>query len=245
MELLTQLLNWLLSLSFTEAFWFFLLENTVVWALSIGFGWTLVQLFPHRRTTQHTGATFSTNLPLELSLSGITVFVNTLTTLAGYYLWKTGIIQVKPFEGGWMDLLDALVLVLLIDLAMYLLHRLAHLPPFYQVLHTLHHRFEEPTSLTLYSLHPLENLSFGILWLSILTVYPASFFGILVYLTFNVVFGIIGHCGVDPFPVWWSNHPVCKYIATGTFHVDHHRMEQTNYGFYTTIWDRLFGSYKG
>ncbi len=241
---MSALLDWLIKRSLTEAFWIFLIENILVWCLALGFGALLVTLFPHRRTTDNPIPTFSTHPSLELTLSALSIFINTLITWAGFYLWQKGIIVVKPFEGGVRDLLDAITLVLIIDLAMYGLHRLAHAPPFYRLLHTLHHRFEEPTSLTLFSLHPFETLSFGVLWLCILSFYSASIAGILLYLTFNVVFGVIGHCGVDPFPSWWSKHPICKLMATGTFHVSHHRKEASNFGFYTTIWDRLFGTFR-
>ena len=244
MHFLTFILELLKACTLTQAFFIFLIENILVWGMAIIFGWSLVKLFPHRRTTVNSAHTFSTNLPLELSLSMVTVLTNTLITLAGFYLWKANIIVVKPFEGGWLDIADALLLVLIIDLAMYLLHRVAHIRPFYSILHTLHHKFEEPTSLTLFSLHPLENLSFGVLWLTILSFYPASIVGIILYLTFNVSFGVIGHCGVDPFPKWWNQHPVLKYVATGSFHVAHHRNEKGNFGFYTTLWDRLLGTYK-
>ena len=31
-------------------------------------------------------------------------------------------------------------------------------------------------------------------------------------------------------------------IGTSTFHAEHHLQPRTNYGFYTVIWDRLFGT---
>ena len=242
MNISDRLVSFLKNLSLTEAFFLFWMENVLLWLMALSFGWLLVRLYRKRPVSNSYGQ-FSVNIKKELILSFITIFINTLITLAGFLLWKKGVIIILPFEGGLRDLLDVLILVLSIDMAMYLLHRMAHLKLFYSFMHRLHHEFEEPTSVTLFSLHPFETISFGILWLSILSLYNASIVGIVVYLTLNVLFGIIGHCGVEPVPASWSANPVLKYIANGSFHVTHHRESERNFGFYTNIWDRLMGTY--
>ena len=96
--------------------------------------------------------------------------------------------------------------------------------------------------LTLFVLHPLETLSFGALWLAVLAVYTASWLGIAVYLTLNLAFGLIGHLGVEPAPRFFARTPGLRHVATGRFHADHHADAGHNFGFYTLIWDRLFGT---
>ena len=59
---------------------------------------------------------------------------------------------------GWYAWLDVLILLLIMEFAMYVLHRVVHLPWFYPI-HHLHHRYERPRPLDLFVLHPLENLS--------------------------------------------------------------------------------------
>src|SRR5262249_38061749 len=63
-----------------------------------------------------------------------------------------------------------------------------------------------------------------------------------VYLVLNVAFGTVGHLGGEPLPARWSDIPVLRYLAGSTFHARHHQALATNFGFYTVIWDSLFGT---
>lgn len=141
-------------------------------------------------------------------------------------------------------LLDVAVLLLLMDFAMYWLHRLAHLPFLYRWVHHLHHRFENPRPLTLFVLHPLENLAFGGMWLSVISAAGFaggfSFPGMIVYLALNVAFGVCGHLGVQPFGEKLSRWPLLRNFAGARFHARHHANEAGNFGFYTRVWDRLW-----
>jgi sterol desaturase/sphingolipid hydroxylase (fatty acid hydroxylase superfamily) len=91
-------------------------------------------------------------------------------------------------------------------------------------------------------LNPFETLGFGTLWLSLLVIYPAAWLSIIIYLTLNIVFGLVGHLGVEPMPGQWIRLPVSRYVSTSTFHAEHHLDKDHNYGFYTLIWDHLFGT---
>jgi sterol desaturase/sphingolipid hydroxylase (fatty acid hydroxylase superfamily) len=128
------------------------------------------------------------------------------------------------------------------DLFMYLLHRIAHTRPLYPWLHQFHHRYDRPRPLTLFALSPIENLAFGALWLTFISIYDASWLGMSIYLVLNVLFGAIGHLGVEPFPQKWAANPVLRNLAGGSFHAQHHQDIGHNFGFYTLIWDRLLGT---
>ena len=43
-------------------------------------------------------------------------------------------------------------------------------------------------------------------------------------------------------PCAWVHWPVLGMIGTSTFHARHHQTPTSNYGFYTALWDRLFGT---
>ena len=86
-------------------------------------------------------------------------------------------------------------------------------------------------------------MGFGSLWLLLMAVYPANFLAIVAYLTVNVLFGALGHSGVEPFPSSWQRNPLLKYLGSSGFHFEHHQNDQRNFGFYTSIWDRLFGTF--
>lgn len=125
---------------------------------------------------------------------------------------------------------------------MYLLHRVAHFRPLFALAHGEHHRHAHPRVLTLFVLHPLETVGFGGLWLALIILYQPSWLGMTIYLALNVAFGAIGHLGVEPLPASWVRTPGLRHIATSTFHAQHHVEETFNYGFYTLLWDRLFGT---
>jgi sterol desaturase/sphingolipid hydroxylase (fatty acid hydroxylase superfamily) len=169
------------------------------------------------------------------------VALNSAITVAGWVLWRAGIIRVS-YDFGPRGLVDALVLFFAMDFAMYVLHRVAHLPILYPLIHQTHHKYENPRPLTLFVLNPFETVSFGVLWLILISVYSSSLLGIAIYLTLNLAFGLVGHLGVEPLPRRWLELPGVRLISTSTFHAEHHEDRRHNYGFYTLIWDRLFGT---
>ena len=65
--------------------------------------------------------------------------------------------------------------------------------------------------------------------------------GLFGYLVLNVLFGTVGHAGVEPFPAALNRVPLLRYIGASTFHDGHHELVRYNFGFYTLLWDRLFG----
>jgi Delta7-sterol 5-desaturase len=177
----------------------------------------------------------------EIRLTILTIIINSSVTLAGWVLWKQGYIKLEH-NYSFKILFDFLIIFLVMDLLMYLLHRAGHLSFIYPYLHKTHHRIENPSPIALFVLNPAETLSFGGLWLLVLCSASFSWIGISIYLLINIIFGITGHLGVEPLPKSFSKNRFFKYFATSTFHTQHHQDIKVNYGFYTTIWDRLFGT---
>jgi sterol desaturase/sphingolipid hydroxylase (fatty acid hydroxylase superfamily) len=214
-----------------------LVENLLVFAVALGFGHALVAGFPRCAI----GARPDPLRWQEVGLAAACVLFNTLVTIAGWFLWRAGIIQVRR-DVGWQVWLDVAVLLMAMDLSMYFLHRLAHHPWIFPVVHRTHHLYDRPRPLDLFVLNPLEVLGFGGLWLVVITLYTSSWLGMVVYLVLNVVFGTMGHLGVEPMPRGWTRWRVLRSIGTSTFHAGHHHDLGVNFGFYTLIWDRLFGT---
>jgi sterol desaturase/sphingolipid hydroxylase (fatty acid hydroxylase superfamily) len=231
------LINWMATAPLAELTLVFLAENILILVGVIGAGWALTTLFAHRRVAPHPDpVTFS-----DGAIALLNVGLNTLTTVAGLVLWRFGVIRFRT-DVGLRALLDALVLLVVMDFAMYWLHRIAHLPALYPLLHRYHHLFDRPRPLTLFALNPAENLAFGALWLAVLCVYEPSWLGMMLYLVLNVVFGTVGHLGVEPLPLRWAGVPLLGQVAGASFHAQHHQDKEHNFGFYTLIWDRLFGT---
>ena len=233
------LLNYFRELSWPAAVPLFLLENVVVLLLALGLGHALRARYGRRRALGPAQAPISR---AQMGLAAITVLLNTGVTCAGFWLWRQGLIVIS--EGFSVRVLvDFAVLLLGMDLLMYGFHYLIHHTPLHGWVHALHHRYAEPQPIDLFVLHPFETLGFGALWLLLLAVYPATLGGIVAYLVANVVFGVLGHCGVEPFPAAWARHPLLKYVGSSGFHYEHHQNDQRNFGFYTSLWDRLFGTF--
>ena len=175
-------------------------------------------------------------------IAAITTILNTVVTYAGYWLWTHNAIRLTT-TFSINILRDAAFLFFAMDLLMYIFHYVIHKTPLYKLLHTLHHEATDPEPIDLFILHPLETLSFGALWLLLLLLFPLNIYGIIIYLIINVVFGMAGHLGMEPLPAKVRQWPVLKYLGTSTFHHTHHRNEQCNFGFYTSIWDRVFRTF--
>jgi Delta7-sterol 5-desaturase len=170
----------------------------------------------------------------EIGLAVLSALINSGVTLAGWELWRRGVIRPRA-DLGWRAAVDVLFLLFAMDVALYVLHRLAHHPRLYPLLHEVHHRYERPRPLTLFVMHPLEVAGFGALWIGLLCVYAPTWAGMGIYLTLNLLSGTVGHLGGRSFPgVGW--------ISGSDVHGAHHRDPSRNLGFYTRIWDRLFGT---
>ncbi|MEV6525862.1 sterol desaturase family protein [Longispora sp. NPDC051575] len=178
---------------------------------------------------------------LQRVLAGAAVLGNAAVTLLGWYLWKQGLIHLDPHL-SWGTLVDLLLLILIMDAVMYAGHALAHLRRLFPLAHQLHHRFTDARPMTLFALHPAEVLGFGAVWIGVLAVYTFDAWAVAAYTVVNLIFGVLGHLGLDPTPPRIRRSAVFYLVATPALHDGHHRDPRYNLGFYTTIGDRLFGT---
>ncbi|BAV06467.1 Sterol desaturase/sphingolipid hydroxylase, fatty acid hydroxylase superfamily [Filimonas lacunae] len=176
-------------------------------------------------------------------LCAVTNVLNTVVTFAGYRLWEHQYIVIDTHFSWWM-LPHFIILFLAMDLLMFVFHIIIHKTFLYKAVHMLHHEAVDPSPIDLFVLHPVEALGFGSLWLLLLLIYPFNIYGIIIYLVVNVIFGLIGHLGMEPLPSAMLQWPGIRYLGTSTFHHNHHQDIRYNFGFYTSIWDRIFRTYK-
>lgn len=220
-----------------QALGFFLVLNAGTLLASAGSCWLLGWLLPKRRLFDR----WEPFKRIEVIAALGTVVINAVVSVAGWMLWKHGIITLvaKP---GWALALDVVLMVGAMDLGMYGLHRVAHWPWLYPLLHRFHHRHEATNPISLFVLHPLEVAGFGALMIVFLSLHAMDPRALVGYLTLNVIFGTIGHCGVEPFPSFLRRIPLLRLVGTSTFHAGHHEHPACNFGFYTLVWDKLFGT---
>ncbi|MCJ7935698.1 MAG: sterol desaturase family protein [Chryseobacterium sp.] len=176
----------------------------------------------------------------DFILSLMTIGCNCLVMLIGVFLWKNSWIELGRDYSGVLIFTEVLALLLLMDLMMYFFHYAAHLPVVYKMLHGKHHEHVSTNFLSLFVLHPLETIGFGLMMLVLLMGYDFSVISISIYLLLNLIWGTIGHLNREFFPSRFDR----LFIGTTRFHNQHHVDETKNFGFYTSIWDRLFGTYR-
>ncbi len=97
----------------------------------------------------------------------------------------------------------------------------------------------------LFVLHPIETFGFGVGWIAVIAAasvlgHSLSALAIVVFAGINLLFGTLGHTGVDPVPERWKQLRIFRYVATPIFHAQHHLDPGVNFGFFTVIWDRWF-----
>ncbi|TGK06539.1 fatty acid hydroxylase family protein [Leptospira fletcheri] len=213
----------------------FLMENLLIFSGSVYIGHLLTKYYRDRRVVPNPPQIESKEILFAVS----TLLLNTLVTLSGLWLWRIGLIRFRT-DWGLYAFLDVVFLFFVMDALMYALHRIAHISWVYPLVHKTHHNYENPRPLTLFVLNPFEALGFGALWLLVLCLYDSSWIGMSVYLVLNVVFGTLGHLGVEPFPKSWLKIPILRFFTTSSFHAQHHIWVSYNFGFYTLVWDCIF-----
>lgn len=173
----------------------------------------------------------------------------------------------REWKGAWLVCSDALLLLLImsvggiqlqspsvtnvavsifamiiwVDFWMYCTHRLMHQSKRLWSIHQHHHlsRLAEPSTALSFSL--VEKLLFytvgWILGASIMSWFiPMSLAGITAYYTLYFVLSCLGHCNTVYFKERWI-------IPSPAVHALHHWRPSVNFGFYTTLYDRMFGTY--
>lgn len=222
--------SWLQQLTQFNIFWlfvFFLIENAVLVGLSGLIGKILE---PEN--------TILKKKDQKWVLS--TLICNTFITLIGFELYHYGIMKIDFSGSIKLIFFDTLLLIVLMDLFMFIFHFLVHYLKWMYPIHKLHHTHVETNVYSLYVLHPIETLGFGFIWLFLITILKFNYLSIIIYLVLNLSYGIFGHLKRDIFPAFWYSNYFTKWISTTKFHNDHHKNESHNYGFYFTIWDKIF-----
>ncbi len=141
--------------------------------------------------------------------------------------------------------LEAVLSILLLDLAIYWQHRWLHAVPWLWRLHRTHHTDTTLDATSALRFHPLEilvSLAYKCALAVALGVDPA------VLLAFEALlssFALITHANIALPPR--LDTALRRVLVTPAMHWIHHSThrdeQQRNFGFHISVWDRLFGSY--
>ncbi len=204
----------------------------------------LEALFPRKSRTQPRLKRWATNLGIVVTYS---VFVRVLFPVAamGTALYAAskgwGLLNVLDLP-LWANLV---ISVVLLDFAVYWQHVASHKIPLIWVFHKMHHADRDIDVSTGARFHPVE-IAASMLYkmLVILLVGPA----VVAVFVFELILSasaMFNHANVK-LPLWLDK-TVRVLFVTPDMHRVHHSVirkeTDSNYGFFLSLWDRLFGSY--
>lgn len=173
----------------------------------------------------------------NVAFSGL--FIGGLTSFLNARGWT--VINKSPAH-WWVVAGEYALFFFAFDTWFYWCHRLMHKEPIYRWVHKIHHRSTSPNLLTTLSVSPLESLvngGFTPLFTAVIVVHSSSL--MLMTLTTGLM-GLYVHAGHEFLPRWWTKSWATKWFITSTFHDQHHKYFNWNFGGFTTIWDYICGT---
>ncbi|MDA9056459.1 sterol desaturase family protein [Flavobacteriaceae bacterium] len=169
----------------------------------------------------------------EILSSLLTLFTVIVVAVPGFLLWHKGIITFSD-SNLWITFIG---LFFLIDFMMYILHWVSHNMISLKKIHAIHHEHSKQFNcVSLYYMSPLESILFGALLTIIAIFFNLNMYGFILFLIFNWLYGVIAHLNIN------TKRSTFLIFTTNFFHLKHHMTNDKNYGFYTFIWDKVFGT---
>lgn len=146
---------------------------------------------------------------------------------------------------GWSGVIAGILTFFALDFAVWGQHVASHKIPVFWRIHRVHHADSEVDATTALRFHPIEIL-LSFVWKGLVIVALGG--PVEAVLVFEIVLNasaVFGHANVR-LPLW-LDRLLRLVIVTPDMHRVHHsvirRETDSNYGFYLSIWDRMFGTY--
>jgi len=146
---------------------------------------------------------------------------------------------------GWSGLFAGLVTFLALDLAVWFQHLASHKVPLFWRIHRVHHADSEVDATTALRFHPIEIL-LSFLWKgAVIAVLGGPWEAVLIFEIVLNGSAVFSHANLK---IPERADRVLRWlVVTPDMHRIHHsvirRETDSNYGFYLSVWDRLFGTY--
>lgn len=138
--------------------------------------------------------------------------------------------------GRWYDILQFPIFIAFTDFFIYWIHRGLHHPKIYKKLHKAHHKWVVPTPFASHAFHPLDGFSQSLPYHIYPFLFPLNKFAYVALFVFVNLWTVTIHDGEYAMNSVFINGAAC--------HTMHHLYFNYNYGQFTTLWDRLGGSYR-
>ncbi|KAK3676444.1 c-5 sterol desaturase [Recurvomyces mirabilis] len=138
--------------------------------------------------------------------------------------------------GSWYNWIQFPLFIMFTDCGIYWIHRGLHSKMLYKRLHKPHHKWIMPTPFASHAFHPLDGYAQSVPYHLFPFLFPLQKFAYIALFTFIQIWTVMIHDGE-----YVANSPVINGAAC---HTMHHLYFNYNYGQFTTLWDRLGGSYR-
>ncbi|CCD24302.1 C-5 sterol desaturase NDAI_0C06430 [Naumovozyma dairenensis CBS 421] len=181
-------------------------------------------------------------MALEIQLAASAIPVMSLLTVPWFLLEINGhsklyfSLDFTSAKGIKKNLIEMASFIFFTDCGIYLCHRWLHWPRIYKALHKPHHKWLVCTPFASHSFHPVDGYAQSLSYHLYPIILPLNKLTYLLLFTFVNFWTVMIHDG---------NHMSNNAIVNGTAcHTVHHLYFNYNYGQFTTLWDRLGGSYR-
>ena len=116
-------------------------------------------------------------------------------------------------------------------------HRILHFRSLYSYIHKHHHRQKAPSrgNLDAINVHPFEYFVGEYFHLLTIYIVPCHIYAVTVFILLAGIFASLNHTRYDI---------VIPYLFSVKVHDVHHRLPESNYSQYTSLWDYIIGSYR-
>ena len=189
-------------------------------------------------------------LGMHLGLSGLNTLLIKFIFIGGA---AVGAAEVAESKGwglfnilDWPYELEFLLVVIILDFAIYLQHMVVHKVPLFWRFHVVHHSDLDLDVSSGLRFHPIEILASMFYKIVIIYILGPIPIAVLVFETILNGMALFSHSNIA-LPARLDF--LCrKLIVTPDMHRIHHSIEvsetNSNYGFNLSIWDRVLGTYK-
>ncbi|KAL1608378.1 c-5 sterol desaturase [Paraconiothyrium brasiliense] len=138
--------------------------------------------------------------------------------------------------GMWYNYMQFPFFFMFTDFCIYWIHRGLHHPLIYKHLHKPHHKWIMPTPYASHAFHPMDGYAQGLPYHIYPFLFPLQKFAYVFLFIFINIWTVLIHDGE-----YIADNPIINGAAC---HTMHHLYFNFNYGQFTTLWDRLGGSYR-
>ncbi|KAB8213109.1 hypothetical protein BDV33DRAFT_82468 [Aspergillus novoparasiticus] len=201
---------------------------------------TLSYIFIWDKTTVKHPKFLKNQIPMEIAQTMGSMPIMSLLTapflvaeVRGYAKLYDGFSD-EPFP--YYSIIQFPLFIAFTDFCIYWIHRGLHHPLIYKSLHKPHHKWIMPSPFASHAFHPLDGWSQSVPYHVFPFIFPLQKVAYVFLFGFINLWTVLIHDGE-----YVANSPVINGAAC---HTMHHLYFNYNYGQFTTLWDRLGGSYR-